>query len=67
MPWIYIFDDCSVCNATGKCPGMVDGKMIIDATCDMCEGKGRKPSSMSFYLPATLLYPGGVNEEMAAP
>jgi len=64
--WIYIFEDCEVCHSTGKCPGIVDGKMIVDAPCEMCEGKGRIRTNMSFSLPAALLYPGGVDEELAA-
>lgn len=67
MTWIYIFEDCEFCEGKGFCPGMVDGKMIEKAPCDLCEGRGRRPTNMSFSLPSSLLYPGGVNEELAAP
>ena len=33
--WIYIYEDCEMCAGKGKCPGLVEGKMVIDAPCDM--------------------------------
>jgi hypothetical protein len=67
MTWVYIFEDCDFCRGRGQLAMIVDGKPEERAKCDLCEGKGRRPTNMSFHLPATLLYPGGVNEELAAP
>ena len=67
--WIYLFEDCDVCEGTGKSPDTTpDGTDVdLEATCFKCEGQCRYRSNLSFELPSTLLYPGGVDEEMAAP
>jgi DnaJ-class molecular chaperone len=64
--WVYIFEDCDICGGSGKAPGMVGEVMVSDAPCDLCQGQGRRSTNMSFQLPDALLYPGGVNEDLAA-
>lgn len=67
MIWIYIFEDCDMCSGRGHLPLIVNNEKVPEAKCDLCEGRGRRPTNMSFSLPSALLYPGGVDEELAAP
>ena len=67
MTWIYIFEDCDMCGGRGILPLIINNKPVEKAKCDLCEGKGRRPTNMSFRLPSALLYPGGIDEELAAP
>jgi hypothetical protein len=64
--WIYIYENCEMCGGKGHCPGMVGDVMVTDAPCDICDGLGRRPTGLSFPLPYSMIYPSGIDEEMAA-
>lgn len=62
MGWIYIYEDCDMCGGRGHYAQVIAFEKIPEAECDLCQGQGRRPTNMSFYLNEY----NPVNEELAA-